>query len=202
MEPQHFHGEMGGREHIPGSLQLRYPPYAAANKKPCFKPGEKGPTPQAPPASTPTRPVLICHLPPPQIKKERTWGTHSRKSSPDGKSLSNNRPSRKEKARPGELQRGSHTLPLGSADLGGYRGPKKSVPEGVVAPFTRQNNLFNAIVSFSCRGLSRTRDDFSSILARKAKNKVKTQVRFWLPSGQLWLEAQPQLSMTSELFQS
>lgn len=40
------------------------------------------------------------------------------------------------------------------------------------------------MVPFPCRGPSRTRDYFSSsILARKAKNKVKTQLRFWLPSG-------------------
>lgn len=52
------------------------------------------------------------------------------------------------------------------------------------APSTTQNQLFNAVVSFSCRGPSKTRDCFSSsILARKAKNKVKTQLRFWLPSG-------------------
>lgn len=40
------------------------------------------------------------------------------------------------------------------------------------------------MVSVSYKGPSRARDYFSSsILARKAKNKVKTQLRFWLPSG-------------------
>lgn len=50
---------------------------------------------------------------------------------------------------------------------------------------TPQNKLFNASVCLlQKRAPSRTGECIpSSVSVRKAKNKVKTQLRFWLPSG-------------------